>query len=169
MTVVISDTSPVNYLVLIGEIDLLPALYRKILIPDAVLSELRDPGSPPAVAAWASVLPEWAEVVLMSVEAVDSSPPGGGLDAGELAAIALAGSLGGDVLLVMDDADGRAEAVRRGFRITGTLGVLRAAAKSGMVDIGAAIDRLRRTNFYLPPKLVAFLLTEERGKKGGVS
>jgi predicted nucleic acid-binding protein len=66
----------------------------------------------------------------------------------------------------MDDAEGRAEAARRGFRITGTLGVLRAAAQRRLVDIAAAIDRLSRTNFYLPPKLVAFLLTEDRGEKG---
>jgi len=50
MAVVISDTSPINYLVLIGEIDVLPRLYGKVLIPDAVLSELRDAGSPAAVA-----------------------------------------------------------------------------------------------------------------------
>jgi predicted nucleic acid-binding protein len=42
MAVVIPDTSPINYLVLIGEISLLPRLYGKILIPDAVLTELRE-------------------------------------------------------------------------------------------------------------------------------
>jgi predicted nucleic acid-binding protein len=52
MTVVISDTSPINYLVLIGEIDLLGRLYGNVLIPDVVLAELRESGSPPAVAAW---------------------------------------------------------------------------------------------------------------------
>jgi predicted nucleic acid-binding protein len=92
VTVVISDTSPINYLVLIGEIGLLPALYRRILIPDAVLAELGDAGSPPTVVAWASILPDWIEVVLTAVEPRDSS-----LDAGELAAITLAESLEGDI------------------------------------------------------------------------
>jgi predicted nucleic acid-binding protein len=129
MTVVISDTSPINYLVLISEIGLLPALYGKVLIPDTVLAELLDAGSPPTVLAWATILPDWVEVV-------------------------------------MDDAGGRAENVRRGFRITGTLGVLRAAALRHLVDIDSAVEVLSRTNFYLPPKLVAFLLAEQRDRKG---
>ena len=33
---VIADTSPINYLVLIGEIDVLPKLYDLILIPPSV-------------------------------------------------------------------------------------------------------------------------------------
>jgi predicted nucleic acid-binding protein len=73
MTVVISDTSPINYLVLIGQIDLLPALYQSVLIPDVVLSELLDEGSPTVVAAWASMLPAWAEVVITSVGASGSA------------------------------------------------------------------------------------------------
>ena len=51
MTVVVSDTSPLNYLVLIGEIDLLRAIYGRVVIPDAVLLELRDAGSPSPDAA----------------------------------------------------------------------------------------------------------------------
>jgi predicted nucleic acid-binding protein len=165
MTVVISDTSPINYLVLIGEIDLLPALYGKVLIPEAVLAELLEVGSPPTVVAWATILPDWVEVVTTAIETSESYLDAG-LDAGELAAIILAGSLRGDILLIMDDADGRAEAVRRGFRLTGTLGVLRAAALRHLADIDSAVDRLSRTNFYLPPKLVAFLLAEDRERKG---
>jgi len=37
---VIADTGPVNYLILIGSIDLLPALFEKIILPAAVQSEL---------------------------------------------------------------------------------------------------------------------------------
>ena len=162
MTAVISDTSPVNYLVLIGEIGLLPDLYRKISIPDVVLAELLADGSPATVAAWAAVLPGWVDVVRTSVETGESS-----LDPGELAAITLAGALGGDILPIMDDADGRAEAARRGIRITGTLGVLRAAAQLGLVDIDSALEKLRRTNFYLPHKLAAFLLAEVRPRSAG--
>jgi predicted nucleic acid-binding protein len=39
--VVVADTSPINYLVLIGQIDLLTRLYKRILIPPAVLAELK--------------------------------------------------------------------------------------------------------------------------------
>ena len=86
MTVVISDTSPLNYLILIGETGSLPALYSKILIPDAVLAELRDAESPPIVAAWASMLPDWVDVALTSVEDCDSSFP----DLGELRTLQVA-------------------------------------------------------------------------------
>ena len=37
---VVSDTSPISYLILIGEEDLLPALYGHVLIPEAVRQEL---------------------------------------------------------------------------------------------------------------------------------
>lgn len=41
--IVVADTSPLNYLVLIGEADLLYRLYGRVLIPQAVLSELEHP------------------------------------------------------------------------------------------------------------------------------
>jgi predicted nucleic acid-binding protein len=42
MTVVVADTSPLNYLLLIGEISVLPALYGQIVIPQEVMTELSD-------------------------------------------------------------------------------------------------------------------------------
>jgi predicted nucleic acid-binding protein len=38
--IVVADTSPINYLVLIKEIEVLPKLYGKIVIPEAVREEL---------------------------------------------------------------------------------------------------------------------------------
>jgi predicted nucleic acid-binding protein len=38
---VIADTGPVNYLLLIGHIDILPALFQRIVIPAAVRDELK--------------------------------------------------------------------------------------------------------------------------------
>jgi predicted nucleic acid-binding protein len=38
-----ADTSPLCYLVLIGEIDLLPALFAEVVIPPGVAAELADP------------------------------------------------------------------------------------------------------------------------------
>ena len=46
MTVVIADTSPLNYLILIEAIGLLPRLYKSIVIPAEVLGELIDDGAP---------------------------------------------------------------------------------------------------------------------------
>jgi predicted nucleic acid-binding protein len=47
--VVVADTSPINYLVLIAQIDLLKQLYARILIPPAVVAELKHPVAPKPV------------------------------------------------------------------------------------------------------------------------
>jgi len=46
MTVVVADTSPLNYLVLIGHIDVLHRLYGRVLVPSEVLAELTDARAP---------------------------------------------------------------------------------------------------------------------------
>ncbi len=38
--IIVSNTSPINYLILIGQIDLLPELFGQIIIPQVVYSEL---------------------------------------------------------------------------------------------------------------------------------
>ena len=49
MRLIIADTGPINYLVLIGNIDLLPILFEKVILPSAVQAELADPDAPPSV------------------------------------------------------------------------------------------------------------------------
>jgi predicted nucleic acid-binding protein len=41
LQLVIADTGPVNYLILIGHIDVLPALLEKVILPDVVRDELK--------------------------------------------------------------------------------------------------------------------------------
>ena len=50
-------------------------------------------------------------------------------------------------LLLIDEAAGRAEAKRRQLRVTGTLGVLRAGAEQGLVNVPDLLERLRTTSF----------------------
>jgi len=57
MKVVVADTSPLNYLILIGEVDLLARLFGEVLIPDIVARELADSEAPSAVVKWASQFP----------------------------------------------------------------------------------------------------------------
>lgn len=75
------------------------------------------------------------------------------LDVGERAAIALAEWVRADLILI-DDADGKAEAARRQFRVTGTLGVLRAAAEEDLIDVGIVLAKLATSSFYTNPELV---------------
>ncbi len=53
MRLVVADTGPLNYLVLIGAIDLLPKLFETVLVPQAVCDELRHPVAPALVRIWA--------------------------------------------------------------------------------------------------------------------
>ena len=63
--IVVADTSPVNYLVLISEADLLHRLYGRVLIPQAVLAELQHPGTPLAVIEWVIRSSTWLEVAAL--------------------------------------------------------------------------------------------------------
>jgi Uncharacterised protein family (UPF0175) len=65
--VVVADSSPINYLALIGELELLKSLYGRILMPRAVMNELRHPSAPPLVATFASAPPNWIEAVEIEV------------------------------------------------------------------------------------------------------
>lgn len=86
------------------------------------------------------------------------------LDAGERAAILLA-EAEPDVLLLIDDAAGRAEATRRQIANTGTLGILRAAAIRDLVDLPLALTRLVQTNFRVSTRLVDELLAEDAERR----
>ena len=52
--IVIADTTPLNYLVLIDQSNLLPRLYGRVLIPSAVYQELQAEGAPASVRDWAA-------------------------------------------------------------------------------------------------------------------
>jgi predicted nucleic acid-binding protein len=43
MTVVVADSSPLNYFTLIGSVDVLPRLYGSVVVPVQVIEELVDP------------------------------------------------------------------------------------------------------------------------------
>jgi len=152
--IVVSDTTPLHYLVLIGEIHLLPALYGRVLIPPAVARELNARGTPDPVSRWSRSQPDWLE--LRAPERLPSDLPEF-LGPGEREAIALSQELHCDALL-MDDWEGREEARRRQLNVAGTLRVLASAAEKGLTDLPAAISRLRATDFRASEKLLQSFL-----------
>jgi predicted nucleic acid-binding protein len=95
--IVVADTTPLNYLVIIGHIEVLPALYRSVLIPQEVHRELQRPETPLIVRTWVSNLPAWCEVRLLSSV---PDPTLSELDPGEREAIQLALEAGLDTLLM---------------------------------------------------------------------
>jgi len=60
--ILIAGTDPIHYLILIGEIELLPALFQRVLVPISVCEELKRPLAPDVVRTWIAKLPEWLEV-----------------------------------------------------------------------------------------------------------
>lgn len=60
--IAVADTSPLCYLVLTDEVDLLRKLLSQVVIPSAVMTELLHEDAPEAVRAWAANLPSWVAV-----------------------------------------------------------------------------------------------------------
>ena len=57
-------------------------------------------------------------------------------------------------LILIDDAEGKAEATHRNIRVTGTLGVLRAGADGGLINVREVLARLNATSFYTDDALI---------------
>lgn len=154
---VVSNTSPLNYLVLTELQQLLPALFNRVLVPEAVLRELRSPAAPAQVGEWLDTTPDWLE----SRVAADIPSELRQLGPGEREAIVLAESVD-DGLVLLDERKARGIARQRGLAVTGTLGVLDLAAARGLVDLADAFERLARTNFRGSPRLLRSLLPKKR-------
>jgi predicted nucleic acid-binding protein len=147
--IVVADTTPFNYLILIGQIQVLQQLFTRVFIPEAVIAELRHLSASTPVRDWADAVPEWVQIRRPS--RFDSALEH--LGAGERETITLAEETGAELTLI-DERAGRREAVRRGLSVAGTLAVLDAAARRRLLNFDFAIARLRETNFRLSPMLL---------------
>lgn len=158
MRIVIADTSPINYLILIEHIDILPALFENVILPSAVRDELAD--APPLVRNWIAQPPPWVQVRTTTGFHQDASLRN--LDPGEEDAIELAVELNADLLL-MDDREGVLAARSKGLTVTGTLGVLGLAAHRSLLNLAEAFHRIKRTNFRYRQDTMDALLAEASG------
>jgi predicted nucleic acid-binding protein len=145
---VVADSSPLHYLILIDAVDILPQLDNQIIIPDAVAQELSHSHAPQGVRDFISSPPSWLAIQtpksLVNIE---------DLDPGETAAISLALELSADLLLI-DDLEGRKAAQNQGLKITGVVGVLLAAADQGLIQIKPIVEKLRLAGLYLSEDLI---------------
>jgi predicted nucleic acid-binding protein len=158
--IVIADTSPLHYLILLEHVEVLQRLYGRVIIPKAVVYELQSERTPPRVRQWMAGPSSWLEVREIAV------PPDTALaelDQGEREAIALAEALRADAL-ILDEKRGRREAERRNLRVIGTVRVLDDAAEADLIDLPAALERLQAFGFYLDAKLTQFLLDRQAAR-----
>ena len=146
---IVSNTSPLCYLTLIGHAEILPKLYGNVHITQKVLEELRHPDAPTSVRNWATTPPGWLKI---HSDPEEPDQTLAALDPGERTALRLSEQLRSDVVL-LDESAARSLAILRGLKVSGTLGVLCDAAQFGLLKLHDALDLLRKTNFRASPEL----------------
>ena len=152
---VISNTSPIQYLYQAGLLDLLPKLFGRITIPEAVVDELAE-GKRVGIE-----LPDVTQlgwVTIGTVSAPSLLPLIRDLGPGERQVLALALERRGARVL-LDDRLARRVALALDIPLTGTLGVLLRAKEEGHLEtVGPILDRLDGLGFRLDPETRAVAL-----------
>ena len=90
--IVVADSGPLHYLILLDHAELLHRFYDEVVVPDAVANELTSSSAPSTVRDWISRAPPWLSVVPVKADQLQEVTDD--LDLGERAAIALAGVIG---------------------------------------------------------------------------
>ncbi len=148
---IISDTSCLIILSIIGELDLLRRLYKTVTITQDILLE------------YGEIVPDWIEVQQVkdsySQQLLEMQ-----INKGEASAIALALSSGKHIL-ILDDCKARKVAERLGLTVTGTLGVIIKAKNTGIVSsIKPYLFKIKGTNFRISEELEQIALKEANEK-----
>ena len=160
--IVISDTTPLRYLIEIDLVHILENLFGTVYIPEKVSEELQRAETPEKVREWMRSVPDWIET-----RATDTSLfiPEKDIHEGEREAIALALELQGDVLLC-DDRDAIAEARSQGIPTVRLYNILESAAEKYLLDLPETIEKMLHTTHYPPPeKIRTAMLERDRQRK----
>jgi hypothetical protein len=156
---IVSNTSPLLNLAIVGQLELLRQQFGQILIPPAVFDELKvaeeRPGSlaiqVAITAGWIQVQPVSNQPLIRLLQQT--------LDRGESEAIALALELSAEWTL-LDERDGRKVAKSLGLQVTGILGILICAKQSAdLPSLETVINDLtQKAGFRIAPELLAKVL-----------
>ncbi len=155
--IIVSDTSPVRALVAIGRSEILYRLFKEIYIPKAVESELL------RIALLKNQIMEFLNQRWVIIQAVNHDDTYRSirkiLDEGESEAIALAISLGAELLL-MDEHKGREVAKEKMLKPLGLIGVmLKAKKEKHLAVIKPDLDKLiKEHGFWLDAELYKEIL-----------
>jgi len=158
MRKVIANSTPIISLCLIGKLSLLKDIYGSIVIPEAVFKEIS--AKPDSVAKneldksldWIQVCKIKNEMAKMFYKSQ--------LHDGEAEVMILGKEIDAG-LLIIDDKNAKKHAKYLGFNVTGTLGILIRAKRSGYIqNIKPLIDKLIINNIYIDSKIIEFCLKE---------
>jgi len=149
---IVSDTGPLAVLFKTDLLFLLKEIYREVLVPEAVKTELirKQEGiilfkNNPWIKVKKTTDKESMRVLSLIV------------DLGEAEAIALALEL--NSMILIDERKGRNCAKNLNIRVRGTLGLFLEAKKKGKVrNVTECIDKLKRAGYYLDDELIEALL-----------
>jgi predicted nucleic acid-binding protein len=157
--IVVSDTTPLNYLIVIDAVDVLPKLFVEVYVTHAVLIELTHPKAPEVVRKWAQLPPPWLKVE----EPISRLPSTARLGLGEATAISLAKERHITAVLI-DERRGTKIARQEGLVPLPTLAILERAAEQHLLDLRPAIEKLQRTNIRISQKLIDAALARHAGQ-----
>ncbi len=162
MADVVSNTSPLSYLHKLGCLEILRDLFGTVIVPTAVVVELRDGRErghdlpDPESLAWVTVAP--AQPLSLRLSTI------GNLDPGEAAVLDCALS-SPSPLAILDERIARRTAKVLGIPCVGTIGVLVEAKKRDLLPAVAPLfAELERLRFRFSPLLRAWAL-EEAGER----
>ena len=137
--VVVSNSSPLIAFADIDQLNLLPAIFGSILIPPAVAAEIA-PSIPDR--------PPWLQVKSLK-QAIPNLLLQRSLGAGEREALALAIESRAERLL-LDDLPARGVARTLSLSVTGTVGVLLAAKRHGLIKrVRPSLEALVKEGFFI--------------------
>jgi predicted nucleic acid-binding protein len=148
--ITVVDTSPLNDLILIEAVEVLPRIFGQVHVPPEVMQELGASKSPEleVVRRWAASPPAW-----LTIRAPRQIDPSIHLGKGGTAAISLAQELGADWILI-DERKGTREARDRGLQVAGTI-VIEEAGVRDLIDYETMRDRLVHHNsFYVTEDVI---------------
>ncbi len=143
--IVISDTSTLIVFHKIDEFNLLEKVYGNLITTPEIAEEFGE------------TLPDWIQVQSVSDKKYQYFLETQ-IDIGEASAIALATEYN-DALLLLDDLKARKLAIRLGFKISGTLGVIHKAKQLSIIDkVKPLIDKIMLTDFRIADKIIEDIL-----------
>ena len=160
--IVISDTTPLRYLIETDLVHILEALFGNVIIPQAVFAELQHAKTPLKVKNWIVSHPAWLEVRQADLS---TFTPQKQIGQGELEAFALALELNATAVL-LDDRAAMVEAQRHNITTIPTFAILEQAASRNLIDLLGAVIAMCQTSLRLPPEAdIEAMLERDRQRK----
>jgi hypothetical protein len=154
MLKVVLNTTPIISLLKIGKLHVLQELYGQVLIPQEVYHEVEAGKNKEYYADLSKI--DWIKI--KKIKNPDSLSYFLDLDKGEAEAIILASESKAD-LIILDESLGRFHAKHAKLKLTGTIGVLLKAKKSGFIsEIKPLLLELKAKNVWISDVLLKKIL-----------